>query len=367
MVRATAQRGEARLSSITRQIDAHIANTCLVENFDRLPKIAADQFGGIQLSASVEYVAASVDKRFFVAPVACTVQKVTLCVTAAGSDGGAVTAMIEKVPSGTAIGSGTDVLASALNLKSTANTNAAGTLHGTAGNLALAAGDALAVDFTGTLTAATGVITVVLSVDPANENFMVAGTNATSASVTKAAGGGIVLTTAGADNDQVILQANTLAGMLRDINLNTADEVGVGVCIETDASIANVLIYFGLKLTSALDETTDANQVFIGFDTDDSDTYWQGNYSIAGTDTEVDGASVTDLDAMAVSTRYFLEIKIGSDRKARLYVNGVLLTETSALTDDIDLNLYIGLQALEAAAKSITVRPGLAVTKSHND
>ncbi|MBI1353268.1 MAG: hypothetical protein GC160_02900 [Acidobacteria bacterium] len=73
-----------------------------------------------------------------------------------GSDGGAVTAMLKKVPSGTAMASGTDALATAMDLKTTANTNAALALHATAGNITLAAGDSLALVPTGTLTALAG-------------------------------------------------------------------------------------------------------------------------------------------------------------------------------------------------------------------
>lgn len=75
----------------------------------------------------------------------------------AGSDGGAVTAMVKKVPSGTAVGSGTDMLSAGISLKGTADTNAAGTLHGTTANLQLAAGDSLAVALTGTPTSLAGV------------------------------------------------------------------------------------------------------------------------------------------------------------------------------------------------------------------
>lgn len=72
------------------------------------------------------------------------------------SDGGGVTMMVTKVPSGTAKGSGVDMLASAINLKSTADTNVVGVLHGTAGNRQLADGDSVAIIPTGTLTALVG-------------------------------------------------------------------------------------------------------------------------------------------------------------------------------------------------------------------
>jgi hypothetical protein len=71
----------------------------------------------------------------------------------AGSDAGAVTLMVKKVPSGTAKASGTDMLAAGLDLKATADTNQSGTLSATLANRRLAAGDAFGLVPTGTLTA----------------------------------------------------------------------------------------------------------------------------------------------------------------------------------------------------------------------
>lgn len=118
--------------------------------------------GGV-VAASVEYLAASVDKVFFVAPRPYRVIGVTGRVTVAGTDAGAVTAAIRTVASGTAIGSGTLVHSGTMNLKGTANTNQDLTLSTTSADLDLAEDEALAVDFTGTLTSATGVITVFLA------------------------------------------------------------------------------------------------------------------------------------------------------------------------------------------------------------
>lgn len=86
---------------------------------------------------------------FYTAPYGVTVVGVTARWATASSSG---TLMINKAPSGTAIGSGTAVLASTVNTAGTANTNTAGTLHATAANLALAAGDSLGLVNGGTLT-----------------------------------------------------------------------------------------------------------------------------------------------------------------------------------------------------------------------
>lgn len=81
--------------------------------------------------------AATIPTIFFVAPKACKViSAVERHVTVAGQAG---TMQIEKVPSGTAIGSGTELLASAFDLTSTANTNVTKTSTAT-----LAKGDSLA-------------------------------------------------------------------------------------------------------------------------------------------------------------------------------------------------------------------------------
>lgn len=122
--------------------------------------VGKDADAGAFIIATGEYLATSVDKVIFVAPRAMRVTNVILRVTVAGTDGGAVNVMVEKVASGTAIGSGVDVLSATLNLKGTANTNQTGALSAVAGALDLAAGDCLALDFTGTMTLATGAVSV---------------------------------------------------------------------------------------------------------------------------------------------------------------------------------------------------------------
>lgn len=122
-----------------------------------------DKDDGGFLAAKTEYTAASVDKSLFVANRAYVVKAIRGVVDVAGTDAGAVTATLRKVPSGTAITSGTALHSGTFNLKGTAATNQTLTLSTTVTDLKLAAGDRLAVDFTGVLTAATGCITVTLS------------------------------------------------------------------------------------------------------------------------------------------------------------------------------------------------------------
>ncbi len=89
-------------------------------------------------------------------PVACKVVSVKERHTTAESTAATLTGMLKKVPSGTAASAGTDCLAAGVNLKGTANTNASPSLHATAANYTLAAGDALAIVASTTITELAG-------------------------------------------------------------------------------------------------------------------------------------------------------------------------------------------------------------------
>jgi hypothetical protein len=116
------------------------------------------------IPVTCEYNASSVDKTFFVADRAYRIVGIRGIPDVAGTDGGAVTATIRKAASAVALASGTAVHSGTYNLKGTVITNQTLTLSTTAGALDIAAGDRLCIDFTGTLTSATGAITVSLAV-----------------------------------------------------------------------------------------------------------------------------------------------------------------------------------------------------------
>lgn len=118
--------------------------------------------GGFVL-VNIEYNASSVDKVSFVATRKYVVHGITGRPTVAGTDGSAVTAVIKKAASATAITSGTALHSSTYNLKGTADTIQALTLSTTASDLEIPAGTCIGIDFTGTLTSATGVVTVCLA------------------------------------------------------------------------------------------------------------------------------------------------------------------------------------------------------------
>lgn len=123
----------------------------------------SDGGAGQILHISYPYNASSVDATVFIATRAMRVESIMGKPTVAGTDGSAVTATVRKVPDATALASGTALHSGTFNLKGTAVTNQTLTLSTTASDLLLAAGDAVAIDFTGTLTSATGVITIALN------------------------------------------------------------------------------------------------------------------------------------------------------------------------------------------------------------
>lgn len=132
----------------------------------------ADGSAGIQgsdldnggfVNISIEYTASSVDKVAFVATRKYVVQGITGRPTVAGTDAGAVTAVIKKAASATAITAGTALHSSTYNLKGTADTIQSLTLSTTPSDIEIAAGTCIGIDFTGTLTSATGVVTICLA------------------------------------------------------------------------------------------------------------------------------------------------------------------------------------------------------------
>ena len=216
----------------------------------------------------------------------------------------------------------------------------------------------------------------------ANKDFETLGTNMTTALTTfPGTQAGILMTTAGADADQAILLPHL------DTNQSAWAKVlwGTENSVEWECSISlpaidNQKVWAGLKLTNDQLVATDANQIFFKFQTDATNSeafsdysYWHLVHSIGGTD-YISQIPVT----VAADTVYHLKIKIDSDRKATCYINGIQynITSTSgstggtavtavqpgkvaaksaALTNDVDLIPYIGIEAGAGAAEAINV------------
>jgi len=210
-----------------------------------------------------------------------------------------------------------------------------------------------------------------------NRNWEALGTNMTTALATFAAtSAGILATTAGADADQAILtpHLDTAATAWAGTKWGTENEVHFETSIMLPA-LDNQKVWAGLKLTNDQLVATDDDQMFFKFQTDATNseaftdfTTWHFVHSIGGTDF-ISQLPIT----VATNTPYHLKITIDSDRKASIFVNGEQynITTTSgstggtavtkgttpsgALTDDVDLIPYVGIEAGAAAAEAVNV------------
>lgn len=185
----------------------------------------------------------------------------------------------------------------------------------------------------------------------------------TSALVTRGAEGGITMTTDTTDGDSSILgpHLDSNQSPWSSITWGTDKEVEWTARFQTGASVANIVIWAGLKLSTGQSDSgagaTDANQVFFRVEDDAGLTsnQWEGWSSIAGTATTIDTGM-----ALAVNTDYLVHIKIDSGRRARMSITdgaGNHWTyRTAELTDEIDLKPYIAVQLDGASVgKALTV------------
>lgn len=188
-----------------------------------------------------------------------------------------------------------------------------------------------------------------------NPDFEVLGTNAVSADVTLNADGGITLSTHGGATDSTIILPHldtAQTGWATSTPFATAKEPEWGCTIKTPAALTNCTFWAGPKLTNTPVVATDDDQAFFRYQ-NGTDTNWQIKYSIAGTDYTIDSGV-----AVAASTQYRLWVLVGSDRKARFFINGdqVGIT-TAALTSLTTLIPYVGvLSASTASSKTLVLR-----------
>jgi hypothetical protein len=211
----------------------------------------------------------------------------------------------------------------------------------------------------------------------ASRNFEVLGTNMTTALCTfNATSAGIVLTTATADEDQAILapHLDTNQSAWQVTKWGTENQVDWECSINPNA-IDNQKLWAGLKLTNDQLVATDDDQAYFKFQTDATNseaftdfTKLHFVHAIGGTD-YISQLPIT----VAANTIYHLRIQINSARQAAIFVNGIQYnvtttagstggtavttgtTRTAALTDDVDLIPYIGIEAGAAAAEAVDV------------
>lgn len=118
-----------------------------------------DSDAGEFIAVGLMITPTSVSSSFFVAPRAMRLRSIRVRMDTAGTDAGAVTAVINKAATGTAIGAGTITHAGTINVKGAAAANQAITTLTTPA-VDFAKGDAMAIVFTGVMTAAVGSVSV---------------------------------------------------------------------------------------------------------------------------------------------------------------------------------------------------------------
>ncbi|MCC7407391.1 MAG: hypothetical protein IT442_04925 [Phycisphaeraceae bacterium] len=197
-----------------------------------------------------------------------------------------------------------------------------------------------------------------------NRAWKLSGTNAANAGSVMGGGsqGGIVLTTAGALNDQMILSPSSAINSIdlsnwRYTNWRPSALARFEAQISLP-SIAAVKVHVGFGLSEVLDLTTDADQAKFAFNTAGavSTANWTACASIAGTDTETDSE-----EALAANTLYRLGVWFQTNPDddtevlAEFYVNGTKVHTTGPVTQAINLLPFLGIEALAASAKSIYV------------
>jgi hypothetical protein len=186
-----------------------------------------------------------------------------------------------------------------------------------------------------------------------NLDWEVLGTNAVSADVAFATGGGITLSTHGAATDSTIILPHLDTGQtsLTSISFAPSTKPQFVTTIKTPSSLTNTTFWLGFKLTNTPTTATDDDQVFFKY-VNGTDTYWQCLSSIAGTDTATASTST-----VAASTTYTMWITVDANRYATFWIDGVAMYTTAALTAAAAFIPYIGvLSATNATVKSLTVR-----------
>jgi len=225
--------------------------------------------------------------------------------------------------------------------------------------------------------------TIQVTVDPhidANPNWVVSGTNAADIStIYDTAVAGASFQTGSSDNDQIILHPKIAnlgnnsdilnVSPWRNINFYSDNQVELNIAVSTKTDITNQAIWAGMKTSRVGDYTTNDDQAYFLYATDDDlgALTTNGNlhfiYSIGGTD------YITDLGiTVTANTVYRLRIAFDENRKISVFVNNiqyglvtsataggatesVSTTKSLAMTSSVNLRPVVALQNLSAATR----------------
>ena len=203
------------------------------------------------------------------------------------------------------------------------------------------------------------------AVQIANRDFEVSGTNMTTALCTfNVTGGGITLTTDGAANDQALLgtHTDTDASLWNDMEWDTSYEPSFECMVKLGSSLVQYTGVFGFKLTSTPVVATDNDQACFRFaNTTTATNSWTFISSRSGTD--VTTTARPEIAIPTASTVYRLRVDVLADRTVVASIGTgvqgnlvpVALSPLDALTADVNLLPFIGIQTTATGAKACSV------------
>lgn len=189
-----------------------------------------------------------------------------------------------------------------------------------------------------------------------NLNFELQGTNAANANSTFATGGGNIIATAGANNDQMIIvpHLDTAQSSWAGVTWTSAGEPSFKASIRITGT-ATVTHCAGFRATATLDVATDDDKIIFRHAAA-TDGSWHVVESIGGVDVD------TTTSISITTGNVDLAIMVNASRVAFCYINGVLVRVSSALTAGSLGVPMIGVQANAVAARNIRLhRLGCAI------
>lgn len=181
-----------------------------------------------------------------------------------------------------------------------------------------------------------------------DRDFEVLGTNGSSDDVTfSTGGGGVLLTTDGADGDGVILLPHLDANqsLWEQLTWGTDNEIEYEAWIKMGAAVTTRIVWCGLKLTNTDVIATDADSAYFRYEDGINSEKWQSNVSVAGTDNTVD----TGIIGVANQFMHF-KVVLDASEVAHMFINGREVQAVSFSGNTVDLKPYIAVEADGAAA-----------------
>lgn len=204
---------------------------------------------------------------------------------------------------------------------------------------------------------------ITTAVATSDQFFLVTGTNAVSADATQATKGGLKLAAHGADNDQTMIAAASNNRFHPKLSATSQIEYAAQVSVNQIGATSG-FSSFGLN-----ENVTDPNPAGTAGDgamflsdpaneltattgaTAAQAANWILCYKVNGTDT----FAFTTVPIQA-EVDVVLEVKVGTDLIADMYIDGTLVGSSPALTAGDSVKAFAGIQAGAASAQAIEIR-----------